>query len=123
MAAIKQRRKITRQLVSRLAEHEHGFKRKTIRLGIGIAVLYVAYLFCAGDYGLLRIYRLYNECDRLDAEYRTIVAEAVDYSYSLGRMRSDPLFVEWLARTRYGYSRPEETIYHLKFVTEKNGHP
>lgn len=115
MAVADLRRKVTRQLISRLVEHEHGFKRKSIRLGIGLAVLYLVYLFCAGDYGLMRIYRLTSQRDNLQAEYRSIVAEAVDYSYNLRRLKSDSHFVEWLARTRYGFSRPQETIYHLKF--------
>jgi len=109
------RRKVTRQLIGRLVEYEHGFKRKSFRLGIGLAVLYLIYLFCAGDYGLMRIYRLSNQREELQAQYRGIVAEAVDYSYNLRRLKTDPHFVEWLARTRYGFSRPGETIYHLKF--------
>jgi len=115
MAAADLRKKVTRQLISRLVEYEHGFKRKTIRLGIGFAVLYLIYLFCAGDYGLVRIYRLTNQREELKAEYQALIAEAADYSYSLRRLKSDPHFVEWLARTRYGFSRPQETIYHLKF--------
>lgn len=114
MAVSDLRRKVTRQLISRLVEHEHGFKRKTIQLGIGLAVLYLIYLFCAGDYGLLRIYRLHREREELKAEYRTLATEAVDYSYGLRRLRADPHYVEWLARMRYGYSRPHEIIYHLK---------
>jgi len=109
------RRKVTRQLISRLVEHEYGFKRKSVRLGIGLAVLYLIYLFCAGDYGLIRIHRLTDQREELQAEYYSMVAQAVDYSYSLRRLKTDPHFVEWLARTRYGFSRPEETIYHLKF--------
>jgi cell division protein FtsB len=62
----------------------------------------------------MRIYRLSNEREELGAEYRDLVAEAVDYSYYLRRLNSDNHFVEWLARTRYGFSRPQETIYHLK---------
>lgn len=109
------RRKVTRQLIGRLVEYEHGFKRKSVRLGIGLAILYLIYLFCAGDYGLMRIHRLTEQREELQAEYRQIIAEAVDYSYSLRRLNTDPHFVEWLARTRYGFSRPGETIYHLKF--------
>jgi cell division protein FtsB len=115
MAVTDLRKKVTRQLISRLVEHEHGFKRRTIQLVIGLAVLYLVYLFCAGDYGLMRIYRLSHQRDELKTEYLTIVAEAVDYSYGLRRLKNDPHFVEWLARTRYGFSRPSETIYHLKF--------
>jgi len=111
------RRKVTRQLISRLIEHEHGFKRKGIRIGIGLAVLYLIYLFCAGDYGLLRIRRLHDQRDELQAEYRNIVAEAVDYSYSLRRIDEDQHYVEWLARTKYGFSRPGEIIYRLKTPT------
>ena len=36
------------------------------------------------------------------AQYQQIIAEAADYSYGLRRLESDPHFVEWLARTRYG---------------------
>jgi cell division protein FtsB len=98
------RKKVTRRLLNRLAEHERGFRRKTIRL----------YLFCAGDYGLFRIYRLTCQREALKNEYISIVAEAVDCSYRLRRFGTDPHFVEWLARTKYGFSRPNETIYHLK---------
>ena len=115
MASGDLRKKVTRQLISRLVEYEHGFKRKTVRLLVGFGVLYLVYLFCAGNYGLMRIYRLTSQRDDLKAEYRDIVAETVDFSCSLRRLDSDPHFVEWLARTRYGFSRPGETIYHLKF--------
>ena len=114
MALADLRKKVTRQLISRLSEHEHGFKRKTIRLGIYLAVLYVIYLFCAGDYGLFRIYRLTSERNDFLENYRATVAETIDYSYRLRRLRTDPHYIEWLARTRYGFSRPNEVIYHLK---------
>ena len=114
MAASDLRRKVTRQLIGRLIEHEHGFKRKTFHFAVAMAIVYLLYLFCAGDYGLLRIQRLYDRQEVLETEYRTLSAEAVDYAYSLRRFRTDPHFVEWLARTRYGFSRPQEIIYHLK---------
>lgn len=114
MGAANLRKKVTRQLIGRLAEYEHGFKRKTARLLLYLAALYLVYLFCSGDYGLFRIYRLSRERDGLKENYRAVVAEAVDYSYRLRRLRTDPHYVEYLARTRYGFSRPSETIYHLK---------
>jgi cell division protein FtsB len=114
MAAANLRKKVTRKLISRLVEHEYGFKRKSIQLAIYFCALYLVYLFCAGDYGLFRIYRLNQERHDLNENFRAIVAEAADYSYRLRRLKSDPHYVEWLARSRYGFSRPEETIYHLK---------
>jgi cell division protein FtsB len=114
MAAANLRKKVTRRLISRLVEHEHGFKRKTVRLAIYFSILYLVYLFCAGDYGLFRIYRLTNERNALNEDFRAIVSEAADYSYRLRRLNNDSHYVEWLARSRYGFSRPDETIYHLK---------
>lgn len=108
------RKKVTRQLIGRLSEFEYGFKRKTVRLLLYLGLFYVIYLFCGGDYGLLRINRLANERDRLQREQMEIIAEAVDYSQNLKRITTDPHFVEWLARTKYGYSYPRETIYHIK---------
>ncbi len=113
----------TRRLVGRLAEHERGFKRKTVRTVVGLMIIYLVYLFCAGDFGLFRIYRLHRQRATLDGEYRDIVAGAVDYSYRLRRLRTDPHYFEWLARTRYGFSRPTEKIYRVTIPPRFNGHP
>jgi cell division protein FtsB len=78
-----------------------------------IAGAYLVYLSFVGDYGLLRIHRLYGQQAALKANYRAVVSEAVDCSIRLRRLRSDPYFLEWLARTRYGYSRRDEMIFHL----------
>ena len=114
MGATNLRKKVTRRLLNRLAEHERGFRQKTIRLVMYLGAFYLIYLFCAGDYGLFRIYRLTCQREALKNEYISIVTEAVDCSYRLRRFGTDPHFVEWLARTKYGFSRPNETIYHLK---------
>lgn len=111
------RKKVTRQLIGRLSEFEYGFKRKTAHLLLYLVGFYIVYLFCGGDYGLFRIHRLSQERDRLQMEQMNLIAEAADYSQSLKRVKTDRHFVEWLARTKYGYSRPNETIYHLKTST------
>jgi len=123
MKPVSLRRRVTRQLMKRLADNEHGARRNTGRILIGLLFLYFAYLFCAGDYGLLRIYRLTRQQKELDKQYYAIATEAADYSYRLRRMETDPYFVEWLARTRYGFSRPTDIIYHLKLPNSTNGHP
>ncbi|MEZ5360509.1 MAG: septum formation initiator family protein [Candidatus Zixiibacteriota bacterium] len=115
MAEEKLTKKVTRQLISRLAEYEHGFKRKTSRIVVCLGVLYLMYLFLAGDYGLLRIHRQIDERDHLKERFTQQVAEAADYKYRLTRIKTDPHYIEWLARTRYGYSRPGEIIYHLDY--------
>ncbi len=124
MRRTESRKLVSRQLVTRLAEKERGFKRKTIRFIVYLAALYMAYLFCVGDYGLFRIQRLYRQREALEREYRGLVAEAVDYSSRLRRLNTDSQYLEWLARTRYGFSRPGEAIYHIKKAPgAPNGHP
>lgn len=115
MAEEKLTKKVTRQLISRLAEHEHGFKRKTSRIAVCLGILYVIYLFSAGDYGLLRIHRQIDMRDHLRERFTEKIAEAADFKYRLRRIKNDPHYVEWLARTRYGFSRPGEIIYHLDY--------
>ncbi|MCK5127885.1 MAG: septum formation initiator family protein [candidate division Zixibacteria bacterium] len=115
MAEEKLTKKVTRQLIGRLAEFEHGVKRKTKSILIGFGALYLIYLFCAGDYGLFRIHRLIDQRDILEDNYLQTVTEAADFKYRLRRLESDPHFIEYLARTRFGYSRSGETIYHMKF--------
>ena len=110
----KLRKNITRRLLGRLAEHEFGVKRKARRFLLYLGLLYIIYLFCAGDYGLMRIYRLTQEKEDLQADYQILVAEIADYHYYLRRIKTDPHFVEYIARTYYGFSRPNEVIYHLK---------
>ena len=106
-------KRVTRQLISRLARRERGLRKKTGRLIFYLSLFYVVYLFCAGDYGLFRIHRLVQQRETLKEDYMAIVAEATDYAYYLRRFKTDPHFVEWLARTRYRYSRSDEIIYHL----------
>ena len=108
------RKKVTRGLISRLAEQEKGFRAATKKVVVYLAVFYLIYIFCAGDYGLFRIQRLTDRRNELQAQYLATVAETVDYTYRLRRLKSDPHYFEWLARTRYGFSRPHETIYHLR---------
>lgn len=105
---------IARRLLKKLAEQNRFFHGRTVRIIFYLAIIYIAYLFCAGDYGLFRIYRLTRERNELKQEYLSIAAEAIDYSGRLHRLKTDPNFVEWLARTQYGFSRPGETIYHLQ---------
>lgn len=102
------------RLLSRLGELDRRQRRLIGRGVIYLAIIYVGYLFCAGDYGLFRIYRLTNERDKLHRDYLSIAAEAVDCSYRLRRFKTDRHFVEWLARTQYGFSRKNEIIYHIQ---------
>ena len=116
MAEEKLTKRVTRQLIGRLAEYEHGFKRKSRSIGISFGILALVYVFCAGDYGLFRIHRLIDTRQKLQDQYLQTIAEAADYTYRLRRLETDPHFVEWLARSQYGFSRPGETIYHLKYT-------
>jgi cell division protein FtsB len=105
---------IARRMLKRLAEADRRHRRRIGRILFFTAILYIGYLFCSGDYGLFRIYRLTKQRNELQQEYMSITSESVYYLYNLRRLKTDPHFIEWLARTQYGYSRPGDIIYHIQ---------
>ncbi len=107
------RKKVTQDLIRRLREYEHGLRDKMTMLIVSGVALYLLFLFCAGDYGLVRISRLIQQRNQLNEDYQSIITEAADYKYRLRRLQSDPHFIEYIARTNYGYSRDGEFIYRL----------
>jgi cell division protein FtsB len=105
--------KVTGQLVKRLARSENRLRHLWPRVLLYMAVPYVIWLFCMGDYGLFRIYRLHKRKVALENQQRATEIRALDLHYALRRLRTDPVYVEWIARNRYGFSRPDEVIYYL----------
>jgi cell division protein FtsB len=105
--------KVTGQLVKRLARSESRLRQIWPRALLYMAVPYVFWLFCMGDYGLFRIYRLHKRKAELETRQQETVVRAIDLHYALRRLRTDPKYVEWIARNRYGFSRADEIIYYL----------
>lgn len=81
------------------------------------ALLFVALTLFAGLFFL----RTYAEVAALEAQEREgrvrladLRAHLASQEDKLGRLRSDPAFVERAIREKLGYARPDETVYRFE---------
>jgi cell division protein FtsB len=85
--------------------------RLTIIVSMGIVLLFAMLLFIVfSDNGLADLYLLKNERDRLIAENRRLTAENLHLYRSIERLKSDPAYIESIARKELGMIRKEEII-------------
>ena len=85
--------------------------RLTIIVSTGIVLLFAMLLFIVfSDNGLADLYLLKNERDRLIAENRRLTTENLKLYRSIERLKSDPAYIESIARKELGMIRKEEII-------------
>jgi len=75
-----------------------------------LVVLFVVYNFLGGEFGFLNLMRLMRNNNDLQHQKRELTAEIVDLEYSLKRLESDPLYVQGIARSRYGLAAEDEFL-------------
>ncbi len=87
---------------------------RTLRL-LRSAVLTVLALSLAGFGGqsLNRVWRLMQEVDSLEREVAVLRVETSRLTAEVDRLRSDPEFIEQMARERLGLIKPGDRVYKL----------
>ena len=88
--------------------------RRLLLLGLG---LFLIYAYTAGDYGFIRIYSLLQEKKNLQLETKKLEAKIVDLNVEKKRLQGDLLYIEKIAREKYGMAKEDEKVY--KFSEEK----
>ncbi len=68
----------------------------------------------SGTYGIPRIIRLELEESALTGENRQLIAELIDAQREREMLRTDRNYIEYIARTKYFMSYPDETIYRYR---------
>lgn len=68
------------------------------------------YSFLGGEFGFLNLLRLERNRSRLEMERRELTVEIVDLETRHNRLLSDSLFIQKLAREKYGLARDGEVI-------------
>ena len=85
--------------------------RLTIIVSMGIVLLFAMLIFIVfSDNGLADLYLLKSERDRLMVENRRLTAENLKLYRSIERLKSDPAYIESVARKELGMIRKEEII-------------
>ncbi|MBN4076317.1 septum formation initiator family protein [Gemmatimonas aurantiaca] len=91
---------------ARLSRADSRLRRSVVRytlFGVGI---FVIYSFLAGPYGYFRISRLEERRELLILENKQLLAALVDADQRRDRLINDPLYIEFIARTRYLMALP-----------------
>ena len=85
--------------------------RLTILLSMSIVLLFAMLLFIVfSDNGLADLYQLKNERDRLIGENGNLTEENLKLYRSIKRLKSDPAYIESIARKELGMIRKDEII-------------
>ena len=87
-------------------------------LGIAAVLIVAAGLGAYGVRGLLKVSEMRREMDTMERDLVTLRARTDELTKTVERLRSDPTYIEKLAREELGYVREGETV--LKFPSQTN---
>jgi cell division protein FtsB len=94
----------------------------SIRLVGGIAVLVVAAGLAAfGTHAIFRVSQMNAEMAAQEREIAALRARSEELGKTAERLRTDPTYIEKIAREEYGYVREGETV--LKFPKQESPKP
>lgn len=100
----------SRNLIQRLRKSASPYRQYLIRTGVFMIVVISLYSFLGGEFGFLNLLRLERNRSRLEMERRELTVEIVDLETRHNRLLSDSLFIQKLAREKYGLARDGEVI-------------
>jgi len=85
-------------------------------LGVAAVLLLAVTLGAYGARALLRVSEMRREMDTMERDLVTLRARTDELTRTVERLRSDPAYIEKLAREDLGYVREGETV--LKFPSQ-----
>ncbi len=74
-------------------------------------LLYVAYSYFGGSYGLIQLWRLQQRQAALDREVMRLQVQQDSLRREIQLLQTDTTYIEKVARERYNMGKPGEKIY------------
>lgn len=102
---------IADSFINKLSSTNTRTRKRVLRIGGWIIGLLFLYSLMSGNYGIPRIVRLELEHSRLMQANQRLAAELVDNERIRRKLKSDPAYIEYIARSQYFMVRPDETVY------------
>jgi len=97
--------------LKRISDGDSRLRRRLVKICAWSLALFFIYTCMSGTYGFPRIIRLKMEKDALmDANRRQLVQLADDLRIR-SLLKTDPSYIEYIARSRYHMAATNETIY------------
>ena len=86
---------------------------KLVRFILAAFILAICYELFFDTYGFATIYKTKQKIEQLKQEEKKQIARLVDLEIEVKRLKTDSLYLEKIARTRYNMGRQDEYI--IKF--------
>lgn len=99
--------KISKEFIKKVKREKTSKLKKAFFVSI---IVFIVVMFARGDYGLLKIYRLYNKIDSAEKEIVRLKVEAEDLKWELSKLKNDSTYIKLFAAEHYGYAMPDQTI-------------
>ncbi len=78
-----------------------------------IVGIFLVYTFLGGPFGFIRYQQIKNRQARLMLESRRLTARTAGMEQQIRRLQHDTLYIEKIARERYGFARPRERVFKI----------
>lgn len=99
---------------ARLVSSDSRLRRQIVRYGLWLVGAMFVWSLLVGEYSIPRIVRLHMERGALleaNRQYTVALADAARIRHLL---RTDPSYIEYIARTRYRMVRLNEVLYRFR---------
>jgi cell division protein FtsB len=101
-------------LLKNLSNSESRLRRRVFHIALlGVALLFT-YSLVFGSYSLPRIARLQLKKHALIETNRHLAADLIDSDRTRRLLRTDPVYIEQVARTRYFMVHPDDIVYRYR---------
>lgn len=88
------------------------FKSRMGALLLGSALLYLLVSSIFGEMGLIKYYRMRQQCGALSREISALRKDNGRLVYEVYALKNDPAYIERIARDKLGLARPGEIVYY-----------
>jgi cell division protein FtsB len=105
---------LAENFMHRLSGADKRLRRKVVRSGFWLLGLLFCYSLLAGDYSIPRIVRLELQRSSLVEANRKLTIDLIDTARIVKVLKTDPHYIEYVARTRYHMAYPNETIFRYR---------
>ena len=105
---------LTDNFKRRLLGSDARLRRRVLIVGLWVIGLMFLHSLLVGPYGIPRIVRLELERRSLIETNRRLTIELIEADRTRSLLRSNPRYIEYIARTRYRMVLPDETMYRYR---------
>ena len=81
----------------------------------GFFSVYLIFSFIFGDAGIFSYFKMHKTQGRLNHEIEELRQKNAELEKQIGLLRSDPHYIEQIAREQLGLVKDGETIYQFQF--------